>query len=316
MIIDNSTNIINGLFMIPDEGSFLKKLILARPTTFNPDILLAFKILQEAYPSLELIQKEHYFALILPTTSPGITLEAMLITTEEDETRYFSIYHRLHFDQALYPGMNIIEADAFLRMAAVITNVPINDRIEGLASLLNYQIQEALNIEITMLTLADANPKVVEDNILPYVMNAISRFMLANTLDNSSYTSPMGTNELSALIARWCDLPLLTAAKGVDKLENYSEDIIKVEDAFVSEFASSTTCLMFLYLEQKTANALLDAGGFKKIKTFLVDNAPLYKLKTVEGSGNTLGNFQQLDNAIEEQDVDFTIFDPNSNALD
>ena len=312
MKIDNSTNIINGLFMIPDEGSFLKKLILSRPTIFNPDVLLAFKILQEAYPALELIQKQDYFALILPTTSPGVILEAMLITTEEDGERFFSIYHRLHFDQTMYPGMNIIEADAFLRMAAVVTNVPINDRIEGLASLLNYQIKEALNIEITMLTLADANPKVVEENVLPYVMNAVSRFMLATTLDDADYTSPMGTNELSALIARWCDLPLLVAATGVDKLENYSDDIIKVENAFISEFASSTTCLMFLYLEQKTSSALLDKGGFKLVKEFLLDKSELYNLKTVVGTGDTLGNFKQLDESIEEEEVDFTIFDPNS----
>lgn len=312
MLIDNNTNIINGLFMIPDEGSFLKKLILARPTIFNPDVLLAFKMLQERYPSLEIIQKEHYFALILPTESHGVTLEAMLITTEEKGVRYFSIYHRLHFDPEIYPGMNIIEADAFLRMAAVITNVPINDRIEGLASLLNYQLQEALNIEITMLTLADANPKVVEENILPYVMNAVSRFMLASSLDGAPYTSPMGANELSALIARWCDLPLITAALGVDRLENYSEDIIKVEDAFIAEFASSTTALMFLYVEQKTANALLDNGGFKLLKEFLLEKAELYGLESVKGSADTLGNFQQLDNAVEDVDVDFTVFDPNN----
>ena len=312
MTIDNNTNIINGLFMIPDEGSFLKKLILARPTMYNPDVLLAFKVLQEAHPTLEMIQKEQYFALLLPTQSPGLILEAMLITTQEEGEHFFSIYHRLHFDQTMYPGMSIIEADAFLRMAAVVTNVPINNRIEGLASLLNYQVQEALNIEITMLTLADANPKVVEENVLPYVMNAISRFMLATTLDDTPYQSPMGANELSALIARWCDLPLLTAATGVDRLENYSDDIIKVEDAFIAEFASSTTCLMFLYLEQKTSSALLEEGGFKALKAFLLDKAALYHLKTVVGTGDTLGNFKQLDNAVEEEKVDFNIFDPNN----
>ncbi len=312
MQIDNNTNIINGLFMIPDEGSFLKKLILSRPTVFNPDILLAFKVLQEAHPTLELIQKENYFALLLPTTSPGLTLEAMLITTEEEGERFFSIYHRLHFDQTMYPGMSIIEADAFLRMAAVVTNVPLNDRIDGLASLLNYQLQEALNIEITMLTLADADPKVVEENVLPYVMNAISRFMLANTLDDTKYISPMGTNELSALIARWCDLPLLVAATGVDRLENYSDDIIKVEDAFIAEYASSTTCLMFLYLEQKTSSALLDKGGFKLIKQFMLDQPELFSLKSVKGTGDTLGKFTQIDEAIKEEETDFSIFNPNS----
>ncbi len=311
MQIDNSTNIINGLFQIPDEGSFLKKLILARPTVFNPDLLLAFKVLQATYPELELIQKDNYFALLLPTVSPGVTLEAMLITTEEDGERFFSIYHRLHFDQNMYPGMNIIEADAFLRMAAVITNVPINDRIEGLASLLNYQVKEALNIEITMLTLADANPKVVEENVLPYVMNAVSRFMLASTLDDTDYIRPMSADELSGLIARWCDLPLLVSATGVNRLEDYKDDIIKSENAFIAEFASSTTCLMFLYLEQKTANALLDKGGFKLVKEFLLDKADLYHLKNIVGTGDTLGNFKQLDESVPEEEVDFSIFDPN-----
>ncbi len=312
MQIDNSTNTINGLFHIPDEGSFLKKLILSRPTLFNPDVVLAFKVLQEAYPELELIQKEHYFALALPTVSPGVLLEAMLITTEEDGMRYFSIYHRLHFDQTIYPGVRIIESDAFLRMAAVVTNVPINDRIEGLASLLNYQIREALNIEITMLTLADANPKVVEENILPYVMNAVGRYMLAAKLDDTDYIRPMSADELSSLIARWCDLPLIVTATGVDRLENWLDDVIRSEDAFIAEYASSTTCLMFLYLEQKTSSALLDRGGFKMVKEFLIDKGELYNLKTVTGTGETLGNFRQLDTSIEEEEVDFSIFDPRS----
>ncbi|MGB5964375.1 MAG: hypothetical protein WBF77_11255 [Sulfurimonadaceae bacterium] len=312
MKIDNNTNTINGLFMIPDEGSFLKKLILSRPTVFNPDVLLAFKVLQESNPELELIQKDNYFALILPSVSPGLTLEAMLITTEEDGQLFFSIYHRLHFDQSIYPGMQIIEADAFLRMAAVITNVPINDRIEGLASLLNYQVKEALNIEITMLTLADANPKVVEENVLPYVMNAVTRFMLATTLDDADYIRPMSADELSALIARWCDLPLLVSATGVNRLVDYQDDIIKVENAFIPEFASSTTCLMFLYLEQRTSSALLEKGGFKLVKEFLLDKAELYNLKTIVGTGDTLGNFKQLDASIAEEEVDFSIFDPKS----
>ncbi len=312
MQIDNSTNTINGLFQIPDEGSFIKKLILSRPTVFNPDVVLAFKVLQESSPALELIQKEHYFALLLPTVSPGVTLEAMLITTEEEGTRYFSIYHRLHFDQEMYPGMNIIESDAFLRMAAVLTNVPINDRIEGLASLLNYQIKEALNIEITMLSLADANPKVVEENVLPYVMNGVARYMLAAKLDDTDYIRPMSRDELSSLIARWCDLPLLVTATGVEKLEAWEDDVIKSENAFIAEFASSTTCLMFLYLEQKTSSALLDRGGFRLVKEFMLDKADLYNLKAITGTGETLGNFRQLDDSIEEADVDFSIFDPNS----
>ena len=310
MQIDNGTNTINGLFHIPDEGSFLKKLILSRPTVFNPDVLLAFRVLQETYPDLQLIRKEHYFALLLPTVSPGVTLEAMLITTEKEGTRYFSIYHRLHFDQTIYPGMRLIEADAFLRMAAVVTNLPINDRIEGLASLLNYQLKEALNIEITMLSLADANPKIAEENILPFVMNAVARYMLAATLDDTEYVRPMSADELSALIARWCDLPLLVAATGVEKLAKWEEDVVKSEDAFVPEFASSTTCLMFLYLEKKTSSALLDKGGFRLVKEFMIDKADLYHLKSVTGAGETLGNFRQLDDSIVQEEVDFSIFDP------
>ena len=98
---------------------------------------------------------------------------------------------------------------------------------------------------------------------------------------------------------------------GVNRLENYTEDIIKTENAFIAEFASSTTCLMFLYLEQKTANALLEKGGFKLVKEFLLDKADLYNLKSIVGTGDTLGNFKQLDNATPEEEVDFSIFDPN-----
>jgi len=310
MIIDNSTNIINGLFCIPDEGSFIKKLILANPTIFNPDILLAFKVLQEAYPDLQLIQKEHYFALLLPTISEGITLEAMLITTQKEDQRLLSIYHRIHFDQKLYPGMNIIESDTFLRLSAIVTNLPILERIEGLASLFNYQLKEAANIEITMLTLADANPKVVESNILPYIMNAVSRYMLACTLDDIAYERPQSKDVLSSLIARWCDLPLLTCAKGIEHVTDFKDDIIKTEDAFIAEFASATPCMMFLYLEQKTSSALLDKGGFKTLKRFMIDQAALFELTTIHGSANTLGKFHELQDP-QTPPLDFNTFDPN-----
>ena len=135
-----NTNSINGLFHVPDEGSFLKKLILSKQTAFNPDIPLAVKLLQKHYPEIELIHKDHYFALMLPCTSAGLALEAMLITTQEDNKKYFSIYHRLHFDQDLYPGAKLIESDAFLWLSAVVTNVPIDDEFEGLVQLLNHQI--------------------------------------------------------------------------------------------------------------------------------------------------------------------------------
>ena len=48
--------------------------------------------------------------------------------------------------------------------------------------------------------------------------------------------------QAAGLIIR--DLPLLVSATGVNKLEDYGEDIIKTENAFISEYASSTTCLM------------------------------------------------------------------------
>lgn len=44
-----NTNTINGLFHIPDEGSFLKKLILENPSVCNPNIITAFKVLQELH---------------------------------------------------------------------------------------------------------------------------------------------------------------------------------------------------------------------------------------------------------------------------
>ena len=94
-----NTNIINGLFAIPDEGSFLKKLILNNPTTYNPDIITSFKALQELHPHLELVHKEKYFSLLLPTQSEGLQLEAMLITTKGETQDLFSVYHRLHFDE-------------------------------------------------------------------------------------------------------------------------------------------------------------------------------------------------------------------------
>lgn len=294
----NNTNTINGLFHIPDEGSFLKKLILSHPTVYNPDVVLAFKALQEFYPELRLIHKEHYFALLLPTESPGLILEAMLITTEDEGEKLFSIYHRLHFDEEMYPhGPRLIEADAFLRLSAVLVNAPVKGRVDALASLLNYQVQEALNIEITMLSLADGNTQIAEENVLPFVNNSIGRYMLANTLDDLAYIRPINSEDLSRLIAGYCDIPLLSAAAGVERLEDFSSDIIRSEDVFVPEFASSTICLMFLLIEKKTSSAMLEKGSFKTIKEFLLEKRELYKLRDITSKGEMLGNFQQLSEA-------------------
>ncbi len=292
-----NTNIINGLFAIPDEGSFLKKLILSYPTTYNPDIITTFKALQEIHPHLELVHKDKYFSLLLPTQSEGLQLEAMLISTKGDNEDLFSIYHRLHFDADLYPqGPRVIEADAFLRLSAVVINAPLKGDANALISFLNYQVQEALNIEITMLSLADSNTDIVENNIKPFINNTIGRYMLASTLDNTDYIRPMSKDDLSRLIAGYCDIPLVNVATGVDKLEDFMDDIIRSEDAFIANFASSTIALMFLFIEKKTSSAILEKGSFKDIKEFLLNNAEIYKLQDITSKGESLGNFTPLHN--------------------
>lgn len=290
-----NTNTINGLFHIPDEGSFLKKLILSYPSVYNPDIVLAFKALQEIHPKIELIHKDHYFSLSLPTQSPGLSLEAMLITTEDQGEKLFSIYHRLHFDEKMYPqGPLVIEADAFLRLSAVLVNAPIKNRLDGLTSLLNYQVQEALNIEITMLSLADSDTSIVEENILPFINNAIGRYMLASQLDDGEYVRPISSDDLSRLVAGYCDIPLVNVITGIEKLVDFSSDIIKSEDVFIPQYASSTLCLMLLLIEKKTSSAMLEKGSFKTIKEFLLDNSEIYSLRDITANGEMLGSFEQL----------------------
>ena len=292
-----ATNTINNLFHIPDEGSFLKKLILGRETSYNSDIPKVYELLKQHYANIDLIQNQNYFSLILPTESHGVTLEAMLITTKEEDKRYFSLYHRIHFDPKVYGEMNsVIEADAFLRLAAVVVNIPIDGHIEGLASLLNYQIQEALNIEITMLSLADADDNVARENIVPFVMNAVGRSMLAARLDDVAYQTPTSTEALGRMIANYCDIPLVVALDGIEKLENWQEDVDKSEDAFIAEYASSTSALMFLLLEKRTSTALLEKGTFKTIKEFIIDKGHLYELEDVKGLGDSLGRFVPLQN--------------------
>lgn len=297
----NNTNTINGLFHIPDEGSFLKKLILNNPTIYNPDIVDAFKTLQDLYPDLRLVHKENYFSLLLPTHSPGLSLEAMLITTIDNDQKLFSIYHRLHFDKQVYPqGPDVIEADAFLQLSAVLVNAPLNNRTEALASLLNYQVQEALEIEITMLTLADGDTRTVQENILPFINNTIARHMLACRLDDIEYIRPANQEELGPLIATYCDLPMLNVAEGIENLEDFRADLIRCEETFIPDFASSTVCLMFLLLEKKTSAAMLENGGLNIIKTFFRDKKVLYNLHDIKGDGQLLGNFQQLGDISKE----------------
>ena len=292
-----NTNIINGLFAIPDEGSFLKKLILSHPTTYNPDIITSFKALQEIHPHLELVHKDKYFSLLLPTQSEGLQLEAMLITTKGETQDLFSVYHRLHFDEKLYPqGPRVIEADAFLRLSAVVVNAPLKSDENALISFLNYQVQEALNLEITMLSLADSNTEIVENDVTPFINNAIGRYMLATTLDDGEYIRPMSEDDLSRLVAGYCDIPLVNVASGIEKLEDFMSDITRSEDAFIANFASSTIALMFLFIEKKTSSAILEKGSFKDIKEFLLDKSEIYKLQDLTGTGENLGNFTQLHN--------------------
>ena len=292
-----NTNTINGLFHIPDEGSFLKKLILSHPCVYNPDIILAFKALQEIHPDLELIHKDNYFSLLLPTQSPGLQLEAMLITTQDKDEKLLSIYHRLHFDAETFPhGPQLIEADAFLRLSAILVNAPLSNKPDALASLLNYQVEEALNIEITMLSLADSNTQVAEENILPFINNTIGRYMLASQLDESEYVRPISSDDLSRLVSRYCDIPFVNVGIGIKKLVDFKDDIIKSEDVFIENFASSTLCLMLLLIEKRTSSAMLEKGSFKTVKEFLLDKKEMFKLRDITGEGEMLGNFQHLTN--------------------
>jgi len=287
-------NSINGLFHIPDEGSFLKKLILANETVFNEDISVVFNYLQENHKDIELLKEDNYFSLILPTVSPGIKLEAMLITTLREGVKLLSIYHRLHFDERIYETSNhLIEADAFLRMSAVVINAPIDDNLEGLAFLMNYQVQEALNIEVTMLSLSDSNDSVAIENILPFVMNAVGRYMLACNLDGIDYTLPATSDDLARLVSDYCDIPLVTALTGIGNLEDWKSDVEKSESAFSSEFASSTSCLMFLYIKQDKIDYFLDRS-FKVIKEYLLDSQELFGLKSIVGDAQTLNQFQPI----------------------
>ncbi|HIC44453.1 MAG TPA: hypothetical protein EYO73_09300 [Sulfurimonas sp.] len=294
-----NTNTINGLFHIPDEGSFLKKLILTYPPVYNPDIVLAFKTLKEVHPSLELIHKDKYFSLLLPTHSPGLQLEAMLITTEDKGEKLFSIYHRLHFDEKVYPqGPLVIEADAFLLLSTVLVNAPCNNKVDALASVLNYQVKEALNIEITMLSLADSDPQVIEDDILSFINNAIGRYMLASTLDDSDYIRPMTPGDLAQLVAGYCDIPIVNVISAIQNLADFKVDVINSEDSFIPNFSSSTLCLMLLLIEKKTSSAMLDTGSFKTVKEFLIDKKEIYKLRDITAEAETLGNFEQLTNDV------------------
>lgn len=287
-------HLINGLFHIPDEGSFLKKLILAHDTVMNKDVLTVFEYLKQSHKNIELIQEEHYFALMLPTVSPGIKLEAMFISTMREGQKLLSIYHRLHFDERVYGIENqIIEADAFLRMASVVVNVPVDDHLEGLAYLMNYQIQEALNIEVTMLTLSDSNDSVAIENILPFVMNAVGRYMLACSLDGIEYTLPATSDDLARLVSDYCDIPLVTALTGIGNLADWKGDVEKSELAFISEYACSTSCLMFLYIDHDKIDLFLDKG-FKVIKEHLLASEKLYGLQTIVGDAQTLNQFQRI----------------------
>jgi len=223
----------------------------------------------------------------------------MLITTEDKGEKLFSIYHRLHFDEKVYPqGPLVIEADAFLLLSTVLVNAPCNNKVDALASVLNYQVKEALNIEITMLSLADSDPQVIEDDILSFINNAIGRYMLASTLDDSDYIRPMTPGDLAQLVAGYCDIPIVNVISAIQNLADFKVDVINSEDSFIPNFSSSTLCLMLLLIEKKTSSAMLDTGSFKTVKEFLIDKKEIYKLRDITAEAETLGNFEQLTNDV------------------
>lgn len=286
---------IESLFFIPDESSFIKKLILSQPRTFNEKMAKVYELLQEVYPGINLIQKDAYFSLVLPTESEGIMLEAMIITTEFNDKEYMSIYHRIIFDHELYEIANpYIESDAFLRYNNIITNFPLPEDANAIASLLNYQLQEALSLEISILTLADSTPSLVTDNILPYLANALISYMIASRLDGLEYEIPRDLDTLSKLVARYGDLAIINVIHGLEKLENLEAELQRIEDSFIPEYASSTSALMLIALKPETAGALLDDGGFAKVKEFLLENEELYGLQNITGTGENLVKFSQL----------------------
>ncbi len=286
---------IESLFFIPDENSYIKKLILSQPRTFNEKMSKVYELLQEVYPGINLLQKDAYFSLVLPTESEGIMLEAMIITTEYNKKEYMSIYHRIIFDRELYEIENpYIESDAFLRYQNTITNFPVPEDTNSIASLLNYQLQEALSLEISILTLADSTPSLIEDNILPYMANALISYMIASKLDALEYIIPRDMDELSKLIARYADLAIINVINGLEKLENLESELQRIEDSFIPQYASSTSALMLIALKPETASALLDDGGFAKVKEFLSDNEEIYDLQNITGVGEKLIKFSQL----------------------
>lgn len=291
-----NTNTINSLFHIPDEGSFIKKLILSHPSVYNPDVPTAFEILDTHHHPAVLQSNEHYFSLLLPTASQGLQLEAMIITTGDADNLLVSVYHRLHFDpDPSMPGVQLIEADAFLRLNAVVVNLPYQrGKVEALASLLNYQLQEALNIEITMLTLADGDHESVEQNIYPFIYNTLGRYALACVLDDIEYESPRNEEALSHLIATYCDLPLLSVAKGMETMEDFEEERYEAEEMFCAEFASSTLCMMLFLMEQKTASVLVEENGITAVKDFFLKHYEKMGLKKLTAEGEHLGSFTRL----------------------
>jgi len=241
------------------------------------------------------VHKDKYFSLLLPTQSPGLQLEAMLITTEDKGEKLFSIYHRLHFDEQMYPdGPRVIEADAFLHLSAVLVNVALTKKADAIANVLNFQVQEALEIEITMLTLAESDEQIAQDNISPFINNTIGRYMLAAQLDGSQYLRPSNEDSLGHYIAEYCDLPFESVATGIKQLPDFMDEVIKAEDMFISSFASSSLCLMLLLIEHKTSSAMLETGNFKTVKEFLINNKEIYNLRDIFGEGEHLGNFQAL----------------------
>lgn len=290
-----STNMINGLFAIPDEASFLKKLILSRPTTENGRIPIVVDFLKQNHPDIELVKKDHYYALMLPTHSAGVRLEAMLITTLEGTKEYFSIYHRLHFEEGIFnEKSHLIEADAFLRMGSVIVNAPVSSDLEKLAYLLNYQIEQAPTIEVTMLMLSDAKLKLDAQTIVPHIMNATARLMLASSLDGMAYERPQTLDDMGRLVSVYSDIPLVEVLESLESLDDWQEDLRRSEEAFVAEYAASTSCLMFYLLDAERSEPLLDQG-FAVLKQYLIDNAAQFNLLSTFGAGSTLGQFQQVD---------------------
>ncbi|MDH5465627.1 MAG: hypothetical protein OEW60_08325 [Thiovulaceae bacterium] len=282
-------------FLIPDEHSFLKKLILTRPLILHKDIEVVFSYLSKRFDGIELVENTSHFSLYVPTLSQGVRLEYMFLTSLDEGKKYLSVYPRL-FMQSQEGQEQVFESDAFIRPSALVINAPIDDRLEGLAYLMQYLIKDAPNVEVMMLTLADGVFDFKQKSIVPFVQNCVARKMLLASLEDVPYERAQTQEDLARDITMFCDIPIIAALEGVETLIDYENDIVQSERVFMPQYASSITTMMHLFIAQDTLDALLDKG-FESIAEHLIKDEKLLNLQKCQGLKEQLKPFEQIDPA-------------------